>query len=652
MRFYVPEATDFTDSNSQLDATSLRIIAVKKGGMAYMAGIRMDDRISNINQDSNDTQLGKITRTELLEKLATAKYNSQITVHVMTAGKLGNKQVLLNTGSSAGMEKRGADVLQWVAGFLPRGQASASKERAVVLIIGLMIIVTIIRCGATFYQKYMADKITHVAIAHLREDAFAHVMTIPVGFFSKEGTSDTVSRLMGDISGTGAGIQILMGKALREPLNALFCVFCAMYFSWKLTLIFLACAPFTMGLGVVLGKKIKKYTKRSLANSALMLGRLEGVISALPVVKVYNRQKHEHSVYQQINQRFLKQVLRAAKADAASGPAMEILGMIAGSAALLVGTRWITRNQMDPTSFFALLLFLGTAAESMRKTNDVWNNIHRANAAAERVFAVIDLPTEMEKPDAIELPTFRDKIEFCNVVFSYNKEEQRPVLKGINLTVKSNCNIAVVGPNGSGKTTLVNLIPRFYDVDSGAVLIDGQDVRDCTLSSLRNQIGLVTQNVVTFNDTIAANIGYGKKDATIDEIVTAAKRSFAHEFIEPLPDGYNTLIGEHGAGLSGGQLQRIIIARAILKNPPILIFDEATSQVDADSEAKIHRALSELMHNRTCFIIAHRFSTVISANIIVVMNHGQIVAQGQHEELIKSCTLYQSLYETQLIKQQ
>jgi ABC-type multidrug transport system fused ATPase/permease subunit len=218
------------------------------------------------------------------------------------------------------------------------------------------------------------------------------------------------------------------------------------------------------------------------------------------------------------------------------------------------------------------------------------------------------------------------------------------------MTVAAGQTVAVVGPNGSGKTTLINLIPRFYEPDGGRILIDGQDIRRVTYKSLRNQMAMVTQNVLTFNDTIAANIAYGRPEATMDEIIEAAKRAYAHEFIAPLPNGYDTMIGEQGAGLSGGQLQRIIIARAILKNPPIMIFDEAMSQIDADSEAKIHRALDDFMKNRTAFVIAHRFSTVIKANKIAVMNDGQIIAEGVHSELVKTCPLYQNLYQTQLLK--
>jgi ABC-type multidrug transport system fused ATPase/permease subunit len=397
------------------------------------------------------------------------------------------------------------------------------------------------------------------------------------------------------------------------------------------------------------GKKMKRATKKSLMAGSLMLSKLNETMAGLRVVKVYNQQDDERNRFKQINNSLLKQLLKISKVDAATSPVLEVLGMTAGCFALAFGAKWVTQTKIDSSEFLTLLGLLGISAESIRKASGIWNKIQEANAAAERVFGIMDEPLELEKPNAIEIPTLKNKVEFHNVIFSYPASE-RPVLNGVNLTVNAGQTVAIVGPNGSGKTTLVNLIPRFYDIDDGSVMIDDTDVRDCTLESLRSQIGMVTQNVVTFNDTIASNIAYGRGDATKNQIIEAAKRAFADEFITMMPDAYDTVIGEQGAGLSGGQLQRIVIARAILNNPAILIFDEATSQVDADSEAKIHKAVEEIMKERTSFIIAHRFSTIINADLIVVMDDGRIIEQGRHEQLIKSCPLYQSLCETQLVK--
>ncbi len=646
VKFYVPESSDFADSNNLDIANYLLITNVDDKGKAKQSNLQIQDQIIGVNKLMPDGEK-HINRFLLLKELANAPQQATITLQVRKANN-SIENLTLSTGKNPWHIGSAIDTARWAISFVPESNSKKGKEKAIAFIIIFMGFVTIGRCLARFVQQYMSNKIMEVSVAGLRKDAFEHVVDMPVGFFSQKGTSDTTSRLIGDINGTGTGVKILLGKALREPMKAIACLVAAMIISWQLVLIFFLCAPFTIGLGVVLGRRMKKFTKKSLISNALMLGKLEGVIQALRVVKVYNRQNDEVESYHDINKTYLKRALRVAKVNASTNPIMEVIGMLAGSAALLVGVHWITKGNMDAPSFFGLLIFLGTAAESIRKSSDVWNKIQAANAAAERVFAVIDEPVEKENPDAKELVPLKNEIEFKDVVFTY-PGSKKPVLKGVNLKVKAGHNIAVVGSNGSGKTTLINLLPRFYNTDSGKILIDGQDISKATLKSLRNQIGMVTQNVVTFNDTIAMNIAYGKPDASRKEIIDAAKRAYAHEFIEPLPNGYDTIIGEHGAGLSGGQLQRVVIARAILKNPAILIFDEATSQVDANSESKIHKAIEQIMKNRTTFLIAHRFSTVVSADVIVVMDDGKIVAQGQHEELIQSCLLYQSLYETQLI---
>jgi ABC-type multidrug transport system fused ATPase/permease subunit len=644
--FYVPDKIDMSDPNV---AHRLRVTAVEEKGQAGIAGLEQGDVIVGVLSTSSAPEAaGKVPSTKLLEELATAESNTYLAIRfkrLNADSRMELKELKIGTGPKPFY----ADFIQGAIDFVPREQSRDNARKAVIFIILMMAVITVIRCTARFYQDYNAQKVVDTSVAHLREDMFAHSMDIPASFFTDQGTSDTVSRLIRDTTIIGSGIKIIFGKALREPLKAVGMIVVAMIIDYKLTLIFLCGAPLALYSLSTIGRKIKRVTKKTLHSWAKMLGKLQDVISAIKVVKVYNCQAYERTNFMIISRKLLRQQFRIAKLNSIAGPILETLGMIAGSVGLVLGAQWVYENKMKPTEFFTFLVALGATAESFRKTSGVWNKIQQANAAAERVYSVIDERPEVEVPNAFELTPLKDRIEFIDVVFTYPQAET-PALKEVNLSVPAGHNVAVVGPNGSGKTTLANLIPRFYDPDSGHILIDGKNIREATLYSLRSQIGLVTQNVVTFNDTIAANIAYGRPSSTREEVISAAKGAFAHEFISPLPDGYDTVIGEHGAGLSGGQLQRIVIARAILKNPAILIFDEATSHVDADSEAKIHRAIEKIMQDRTSFIIAHRFSTVISADVIVVMNGGRIIAQGQHDELIRTCPLYQSLYETQLVK--
>ncbi|MBN1817512.1 MAG: ABC transporter ATP-binding protein [Sedimentisphaerales bacterium] len=664
--FYVPDRADFMGVNAEI-AYYLLITTVPEEERAYADGFRLQDRIVDVAHYGRDKGLDKVPSSRLLELLATAEDGVTVPVQILrpnTSGMQEQQEILLHTlkhpDNISAEEMPLSARLEW--GFkwavvhwaqmalkmIPREESRTARSKSVVFIIVLMGVITTFRCIGTFVQKYLSEKVVQVAITHLRDDVFTHVMFMPIGFFSVKGTSDTISRILGDTAASGKGVKILLGKALMEPIKAFFCLVMAMLLSWQLVLIFLAAAPVTIALLGLLGKKMRRATKRSLMASAMMLGRLQDSISALRVVKVYNRQNTEVKAFNGVNRQLLRRAIHIARLDAATGPIMEFLGMVAGSAALIIGVNWVMQNNMEGSSFFALLVLLGTSAESVRKVSDIWNRIQEANAAADRVFEIVDSPLEHQDPQAFELKPLQDEIEFRDIVFSYPGADSR-ALDGVSLKVRAGQTIAVVGPNGSGKTTLINLIPRFYDPDAGQVFIDGQDIRMATLRSLRAQIGMVTQNVVTFHESVAANIGYGKEGATREEIIAAAQKAHAHEFIDRLPDGYDTVIGEHGSGFSGGQLQRLVIARAVVKNPAILIFDEAMSQIDADSEAKINEALSELMEGRTCFVIAHRFSTVVHADSIVVMDNGRVVAQGRHGELMESCSVYRSLYETQLI---
>lgn len=650
--FYVPESIDFTRNNGPDIGYYLLVTSVDDDGPADKAGIKPADRIIGAGSPVESSQETRVVFTMLLEAFATSRLET-IDVRLKRLdeqhAKFGEKFVELENVPAGDFKDRVGDFAQWAVSFIPRDQTQDNRTKAVAAIIVAVGVLTVIRCLAKFYQSYLAEKVVHVGVNRLREDAFAHVMDMPVGFFDGDRPSDSVSRMVHDTGAMGNGIKILLGKGLREPLNAILLLVVAALLNWQLTLIFLCAGPPILWLVARLGKKMKRASKRSLKAWSQMLSKLQEVVAGLKVVKVYNQQAYEQSAFKVINKRLLKQLLKMSKVDSATNPIMEVVAMVAGSIALVVGASWVTQNHMEGPNFLVLLGLLGAAGEAVRKTGDIYTKIQQANGAAERVFSMMDQPRESFKDGTIELPTLRQRIEFRNITFTYPGASDS-ALKGINLVVQAGHNIAIVGPNGSGKTTLANLMPRFYDPDSGQILIDGTDIKDATLRSLRNQIAMVTQQMAVFNDTIAANIAYGKANAGIEETTAAARRAFAHEFVELLPDGYDTIIGEQGTGLSGGQIQRIIIARAILKNPSILIFDEATSQVDADSEAKIHKAIEEIMHDRTSFVIAHRFSTIIAADVIVVMDKGRIVAQGQHEELMQNCPLYQSLYETQLVK--
>ncbi|MGL4421731.1 MAG: ABC transporter ATP-binding protein, partial [Gemmataceae bacterium] len=457
----------------------------------------------------------------------------------------------------------------------------------------------------------------------------------------------------------GQGMKTLYGRMVVEPLKAIGCVVAACFISWQLTLVFLILVPLALITLTKLSRMMRRAARKLLERMSDIYKILHESIDGAKVVKAFTMEPYERGRFRKATQDYYDKAMRVIQIDSFAGPMVELFGVFALGVALCGGAYLVLEGQRriaglnmssEPLTFASLLMlyaYLAAVADPVRKLSSVYTKIQAGAVAAERIFQVYDLPPKIHSnAHVMPMPRHSKTIEFRNVSFSYTPGAE--TLSGISLSVKAGETIAFVGPNGCGKSTLLGLLPRFYEPDHGSVLVDGVDLRATNLRSLRKQLGLVSQDTILFDDSIYNNIAYSKPGATDDEIYAAAKQAYAHEFIETLPKGYQTPVGDMGSKLSGGQKQRIALARAILRNPSILILDEFTSQTDAESESKIHLALREFVRGRTTFLITHRLSTLDIASRIVVMDAGKIIAVGTHTQLMAVCPLYQRLYESQL----
>jgi subfamily B ATP-binding cassette protein MsbA len=501
-----------------------------------------------------------------------------------------------------------------------------------------------------YFGTYLVNRAGFGMITDLRNDLYNAVLRRSVAFFQKHTTGTLLSTLINDIEKVQFAMSSVMSDFLQQFFTLVFTAVAVVIVGGKLAWVLLLFLPVVVLSARRIGRGVRRTTRRGQDKLAEIQNILHETITGNRIVKAFGMELWEMNRFRRAARRLFDANLKSVKVQAISSPLMDLIASIAIALLLLVGRWSIQQKQMTAGSFITFLIAVFTLYDPVRKFAAFYNSFQQALGASEEIFKFMDAVDDVqEKKRAFVLKGFSEGIRFENVGFAYASEEgeTKQVLQGINLTVQPGEVIALVGPSGAGKSSLVNLIPRFFDVNEGRILIDGHDLRDVTIASLREQIGKVTQETVLFNDTVRNNIAYGQPDVPMGKVEEAARMALAHEFILNMPDGYNTKIGEKGTRLSGGERQRLAIARAILKNAPILILDEATSALDMESEQYVQAALANLMQGRTVFVIAHRLSTVRRATRIAVIEGGQITEIGTHEELMQHSGTYQRLYRMQ-----
>ena len=512
----------------------------------------------------------------------------------------------------------------------------------------LTIMVVFLAKNVFLYLKNISmTLVQYHLITEMRNRLYKHFNSQSLSYFHQKKSGELTSIIINDVANLRRALGTSFHQLLVEPLNLLAFTVLLFIINWKLALISIVIVPISGITIMTIGRSIRRKSRRTAAMIAGITNIITETFSSIRVVKAFAMEGYEVQRFFKETHKYFKLILRRAKLRLLASPITETLGVMMGVLLLWVGGMEVLSGKgLTPEDFLRFILLLFAMMDPLRKLSNVNVELQAGAASAERIFAILETPpTIVDKFDAVIIDTFEDKIQINDVSFKYESDDT--VLKNISFEIKKGSAVALVGSSGAGKSTLADLIPRFYDVNQGAIEIDGQDIRHVTLNSLRRLMGIVTQETILFNDTVKANIAYGQKDVDDEQVIAAAKAANALEFIEELPKGLDTVIGEKGVKLSGGQRQRLAIARAIMKNPPILILDEATSALDTESERLVQEALETLMTDRTVLVIAHRLSTVTNADKIIVMEKGLIKEMGTHDELIQKNGLYSNLYNIQ-----
>lgn len=512
-----------------------------------------------------------------------------------------------------------------------------------------MVVLTLFKGICLYYSNYSMSHVGQRVVTDLRTKLYGHVLNQSIAFFSLNSTGRLMSRMSGDVEQVQEAVSTSLADLFRELIDLVAYVAWIFYIDWKLALISFLIAPFAFILTLTMGKRIRSVSMKGREDAATLNDQLQQSITGIRIIKAFGMESYEERSFVKNAGRLLRSNMKAAAILFLNSPVMELLGVVAFIPLLFYAHARIVDKTLTLGLFGSSLFSLFRMYDPIRKLSRIHVQFQRTLASGSRIMELLDAHLEIkDRPDARTLDGVRDSIEFKNVCFDYvDRDGETRVLRDINLKVERNRVIALVGSSGSGKTTLVGLIPRFYDPTAGSILIDGTDIREYSQSSLRSQIAIVTQETFLFNDTVRNNIAYGDVNASEEKIVEAARAALADDFIIHFPMKYHTLMGERGQRLSGGERQRISIARALLKNAPILILDEATSALDSESEKLVQEALINLIRDRTTFVIAHRLSTIRNADTILVIDHGRIVESGNHDSLMEHDGLYRNFFRLQ-----